>query len=142
MSYNPVPPQQIPEVIAFHNAKAQLEWFKQQNPQLFSTLDVLIDNYNTTLEAAEKAVRGANASCGDFDMYQRITKVDGKALHDAVGREAFISIGGTIKKETTYKVDNKRLQLAVAQNKVPKEVVDEVTKEEPRYHMPKPAVMP
>lgn len=142
MSYNQVPITNVPEVAAFEQAKQQLQSFKAANSQFFDVLDRLVEEYNTRLEAAEKAVRAQQASCGDFDFYQKATKIDGKALHDAVGREVFISIGGTIKMEAAYKVDGKRLQLALAQQRVTKELVEEVTKEEPRYHTPKPAVLP
>ena len=142
MSYNQVPVQQIPEVLAYEQAKAAYTNFKVQHPQLFQQLDYLVEQLNTTMEAAEKAVRAQQATCGDFDLYQKVTKIDGKALHDAIGRETFIAIGGTVKMMADYKVDGKRLQLAVAQNRVAKDIVEEVTKEEQRYHKPTAAVIP
>jgi hypothetical protein len=142
MIYNQVPVVNIPEVMAFEQAKEDLARYKQCYAQIVQGLEACIERYNSTLEAADKAVRSLKASSGDFEYYQKATKIDAKSLHDAVGRETFLTIGGTLKTETVYKVDPNRLQLAVAQQKVSAELVSEVTKEEARYHTPKPAVLP
>lgn len=142
MSYNVKPVEEIPEVQAFNIARDQLQAFKEANTQFFDVLDTLIQRYNDTLEAADKAVRSHGASCGDFDYYQKQTKVDAKTLYESVGRESFLKAGGVISTKAEYKIDAKKLSLAVAQNIIAKPLADEVTKEEPRYHAPKPAVLP
>ena len=137
MSYNKVSTTEIPEVQAFEEAKEKLLAFKGANPKFFEVLDALVLEYNTTREAADKAVRARKASCGDFDYYQRSVKFDAKGLHDSLGREKFLAVGGSIKMEAEYKVDSKKLQLAVARKEVDAELVTELTTEEARYHSPK-----
>lgn len=126
----------IPEVDEYYFAKRKLEMFKAQHQALFTEYAAYVEEYNQKRQAAEKVVRAKNISCGDFDLYQEVTKIDAKALHDAVGREVFISVGGALKFGYDYKVDPKRLQLAVAQGRISQDLVNEITKKEPRYHMP------
>lgn len=140
MSINSV--KNVPEVVAFEAAKRKLQEFKEANSELFDVLNDLVDRYNTTLEAASKATRGQAVSCGDFELYQTATKINGKALHDAVGRERFLALGGTIKTEFTYKVDKACLQTAMSKQQVAQDIYDKVVGEEPRYHAPKPISLP
>jgi len=142
MSYNPTDPSRVPEVQSFELAKGRLQAFKDANPKFFEVLEGLVHEYNISREAADKAVRAQCISCGDFDFYQKQTKIDGKALHDALGRGAFIKAGGTIKMEAKYAVDKKKLELAVAQGLVSAELAAEVTKEEARYHTPEAVSLP
>lgn len=142
MSINVKDPASINEVQAYCTAKARLQAFKDANPKFFEMLEMLVNEYNITREAAEKAVRTLNVSCGDFDYYQTQMKVDGGALHDALGRAHFLKVGGTIKMEAKYTMDKKKLDLAVAQGLIPSSVATAVSKEEPRYHVPDALVLP
>lgn len=142
MIHNQLPNTSIPEVADFALAQQQLEAFKQTYQQFFDALAPIVANYNQKLEAADKAVRAKQASCGAWELYQKVTKYDSKALHDAVGRDTFIAIGGSVKHAAGYKVDAKKLLLAVAQGKIPQATVDEIAEETCSYHAPKPAILP
>lgn len=135
-------PHEIPEVAEFEQVKTRLRAIKQANAQFFNEFEQLISEYNQKLEAAEKAVRAQQVRCGDFDLYQTVLKVDGEKLFTAIGREEFLSIGGTITMETSYKITAKRLEIAKAQQKVDTTLCDEVVTEEMRYHRPPPAGLP
>jgi hypothetical protein len=140
--HNDVDSSKVPEVAAFENAKSNLQAFKQANQAFFLVLDGLLEAYNTTREDAEKAVRGLGVSCSDFEFYQKTTTVNADALYAAVGHDAFLSAGGTITNKVVYKIDPKKLQLAAEKRLIPKDVVDEVIKVTPNYHVPPPMVLP
>lgn len=132
----------FPEVLAFLQAKADLEEFKQQNQELFDTLEALGERYNTALEAAEKVCRAAEVNCGPFDLYQFTTKYSGEKLFNAVGRDKFLELGGAIGSKPTYEIDKSRFEAAVAAKKVSKEIVSQVRTETPNYHKPDKLVLP
>src|SRR5208282_5715069 len=121
-----VPIKEIPEVIEFVNAKDALDEFKEEHADLFQQFSELVDKYNTSLENAEKVVRGKEVACGPFDLYQYSTKYDALALYNAVGRDKFLEMGGKTGTETVYSLDKGRFEALVAQNKVPKATLDTV----------------
>jgi len=131
-----------PEVISFIEAQTALQEFRQAYPEFFEQLDVLVDQYNTTLESAEKTCRNEQVKCGPFDLYQFTTKYNAEALFNAVGRDKFLELGGTTGSEVTYSIDKARFEAAVAAKKVSKEIVDTVRKEAPVFHTPKRLVLP
>jgi hypothetical protein len=51
-------------------------------------------------------------------------------------------LGGETKTVTEYSLDKGRFEAAVAQKKVPKEVVTQVRKEVANYHVPDKLVLP
>jgi len=134
--------QAIPEMVAYEQAKQMLYNFKAANPQFFEMLSQLTEQYNQTREAADKAVRALGVSCGDFDLYQKVDKVDGDKLLNALGRDLFIEIGGSIKGKSEAKIGHKQLQTAVARGVVDQELYNDVVKEEPRYHTPPECIVP
>jgi len=141
----PIPtklPTEIPEVQAFEDARAMLYAFREANPQFFQHYDALVEDYNQKREAADKAVRAADVSCGSWDQYQRYTAYDWEKLYEALGRERFIEAGGKIGSKKMFKGDVKRLEMAIAQGIVPKDVAEACTEIETKYHVPPAAVVP
>lgn len=133
---------EIQEVREFISAQAALIEFKERNAPVFEQFEHLAESYNQRLEAAEKVCRTQGVSCGPFEMYQAQTKIDGHALHDSVGRENFVSIGGEINTKVEYKVDKARFEAAVAKGVIPQNVIDRVVSVSPRYHVPNKVEMP
>jgi hypothetical protein len=138
------PTESFPEVIEFLEAKAALEEFKQVHPEVFEELSQLTERYNATLEQAEKVVRQSESKCGPFDAYQVSVKYNAEALYNAVGRDAFLQIGGTINQTTEYELDKGRFEAAVSSpsNKITEEVLKTVRKETVTYHVPTKLVVP
>lgn len=132
---------EIPEVEAFNLAKQDLETFKANNPKFFEILEMLATRYNDTLEAAEKAVRGLKVSAGDFNLYQWANKVDGNGVHDALGRNLFLEMGGSITTNTVYKIDAKAVELALSRKLINAEVAEGLVSREPRYKTPSKVVL-
>jgi hypothetical protein len=132
----------VPEVVEFLDTQRALEDFKEEHAAIFEQLHELTDRYNAAFEAAEKACRSKEMSCGPFDLYQFTTKYDPEALYNAVGRDKFLQLGGSIGTSTVYTLDKARFEICVSQNKVPEDVVLQVRKETPNFHKPEKLVIP
>jgi len=137
-----VDPGTVPEVVEFLDAQGAIEDFKNENAAVFEQLAELTDRYNSALEQADKACRSKEVTCGPFVLKHFATKYDAEALYNAVGRDAFLNLGGKIGTATTYDVDKGRLEACIAQNKVPDEVVSHVRKEVPNFSKPDKLVIP
>ncbi len=139
-------PQTIKEVVAFEQAKTALEAFRSDNQtvmtpaQVLHHYDLLVNTYNETMQAADKAVRSLEVTCGDWDLYSRYTKVDWQKLYSALGREGFLDAGGKLGNSVTVSGDMKTFELAAAQGQIPPEVVEGCTIIESKYHAPKKLV--
>jgi hypothetical protein len=137
-----VEPKDIPEVIEFIDARDTIEEFKQAHAEVFAKLASLTERYNTSLQQADKACRQREVSCGPFNLYQFTTKYSAEALFNAVGRDIFLEVGGTIQTVAAYDIDKGRLEAAIAQNKITKDVVAKVRKETPNFHKPETLIIP
>ena len=137
-----VPLADVPEVIEYVNASDAITEFKSEHAEVFTQLDTLVERHNTALQQADKVCRANGVSCGPFDLYQFSTKYDAEALFNAVGRDRFLQLGGKLETQTVYSVDKGRLEAAIAQDKLPDDVVEQVRKETPNFHKPDPLVIP
>lgn len=134
--HNDTPVDQIPEVAAFQEVKARYDAFRASNPEFFNFLDALEEEFNQKLQAADKAVRSKNASCGDFHLYSYQTKYNPEELLQAMGREKFMQVGGTMTTQTVYGVDKARVDASITSGDIPAEVASKVRIKQPRYHKP------
>jgi hypothetical protein len=123
----------IPEVIEFLDAQTRLEEFKAKNPQLIAELEGLIDAYNTTKQAADKAVRSKGINCGPWKQLTPTVAYDGEKLYSAVGRADFIQLGGVVRQTSEYVIDKSTLEAAIAGGRVPVQVVEVVRKVTRKY---------
>lgn len=138
-----VDPQEVPEVLNYLEVAEEIEEFKERHKDVFSYFSALLEKRDAALEEAEKACRGSFMSCGPFECYQVSTRIDAKALLDALGDpDIFLKIGGAITTETKFDVDKKKLEGAVAKGLVPPAVLEEAVKHSPTFRMPKKSVMP
>lgn len=116
--------EEIPEVLEFLDAQTEYEGFKAKNRKLIKELEGLIENYITTKEAADKAVRATGMSCGPWEQLTPTVKYDGERLYSAVGREDFVRLGGVVRQINEYVIDKGTIEAAIAANKVPQQIVD------------------
>ncbi len=137
-----VDPEEIPEVMEFMAAQQAIEEFKDAHRNVFEVLETLVERYNTTLEQADKACRGQRITSGPFDLYQVTTKYNAEALYNAIGREEFLKLGGSVGTKATYDVDKGKLEAAIAQNKIDPNIVQSIRIETPNYHKPHPLSIP
>lgn len=138
---NDVPVESIPEVAAYQDAKARYDAFRAANPEFFQYLDALQEELNQKLQAADKTVRARNVSCGDFELYQFQTKYNAEELLQALGRDRFLQVGGTMTTQTVYGVESARVDAAIACGDIPAEVAERVRIKSPRFHKPDPLVV-
>jgi hypothetical protein len=137
-----VDPKDIPEVAAFMEAEEQIQGLKKMYPGVFDELKELSEKRNTLLEAADKAVRSRNVSCGPFNQFQTATFYHAEKFLDAVGREEFLKMGGIIDNVPQYSLDKGKFDALVAQNKIPQNVAAAVKEIQPRYKKPAKIVIP
>lgn len=134
--HNDTPVNEIPEVAAFQEVKARYDAFREGNPEFFQYLDSFEEELNQKLQAAEKATRAKKISCGDFHLYQFQMKYNAEELLQAVGRDKFLQVGGTMTTQTVYGVDKARVDASIASNDIPAETAERVRTQQPRYHKP------
>ena len=127
----------IPEVVAFIDADTKLKEFREQYADLFETYGQLVNDRNEKLENAEKVVRAHKVTCGPFILYQYQTKYNAQAFFDAVGREEFLKLGGSVKTVPEYDIDRKQFDAFAAQKKILPSIVTAVVETIPKYQCPK-----
>lgn len=132
-----VPVSEIKEVQEFVDLEQEIAHLKAENPEIFMQLSDLIDRRNTALEKAEKAVRSQGITCGPFENYTATAKYDAQKMYDELGHDLFLQVGGKVGQVTTYSVDKAQVDLAIAQNKIPSECVNQFKTVQKNYHVPK-----
>lgn len=135
-------PSEIVEVQEFIAAEHELSTFREEHSAVFEKFDELAVNYNQKLEAADKVVRAKQVSCGPWDLYQEQVKYDAKILFESVGRERFISVGGTMETQTIYGVDKSRIEASINQGLIPTDVAAQFRSVSPRFHKPNKVDLP
>lgn len=131
-----VDPLDIPEVAEFINADERLKEFKEEYKDVFEQYEAIVSDRNDKLEAAEKIVRAHKVTCGPFVLYQYQTKYNAQAFYDAVGRDDFLKLGGTIQTVPKYEIDKKAFEAMMAQKKIAPTVIEAVVETSPRYKCP------
>ncbi len=131
-----IPANKIAEVQELNDIKVELEQFKAEHADIFMQYKDLVDRYNTALEAAEKEVRSQGVTCGDFENYSVSVKYIPEKMFEELGEEMFLANGGSTVQKTEYKVDNKKVEAAIASGAIPDECVDNFREVRRNYHKP------
>ena len=137
MANNPVDPESIQEVQQYEEAKEMLEVFTESNKSTFDTYQVLVEDLNTKRDAADKVVRAKKVSVSDWDWYQTTVKYNAEKLFDHMGREGFLAVGGKLNTQTVYDIDKAKVVASINKGAIPKDVIEDVKTETPKYHAPK-----
>lgn len=136
-----VPESTIPEVARFIEAQERINRLKEAYPEIFEQFESLKDEYNSALEAADKAVRARGVSCGPFTMMNTATKYDPTKLYEEVGRDKFLEFGGVEKTITVFELDKARFDSCIAAGAVPSSIVGDVKSVTPRYKKPEKIIL-
>jgi len=139
--HNDVPVNEIPEVAAYQEVKSRYDAFREGNPEFFQYLDAFEEELNQKLQDAEKVTRSKKASCGDFHLYQFQMKYNAEELLQAVGRDKFLEVGGTMTTQTVYGVETSRVDASIASGGIPGPVAERVRTRQPRFHKPSKLVI-
>jgi hypothetical protein len=132
----------IPEVQQHLTAREKLESLRAAYPGVFEEFEEIVNEYNATLEAADKAVRAKQVTCGPFQIINFRTTYNADVLYASVDREEFLRLGGAEQTIKQYSLDEKVFDSFVAQQKVPANVVAEVIKTAPSYKSHKKIILP
>jgi hypothetical protein len=141
MAYEKVDPSEVPEVAAFIEADEVLNTFMEAHKDVFETFRMLVDDRNTKRQSADKMVRATQVLCGPWQQQAKKTLIDVEMLYDRLGRDEFLAVGGSIETKPHYSMDKKRLEQAIATNRVPAEVALDAIKPVVSYHAPKDIVL-
>ena len=125
--------REFPEVARFMEAKQRIAEFKEKHPKVFVELAHLVEEYNTSLEAASSAVRSTCESHGPFVRTKIITKYDADKLYDALGPKGFVLHGGVTQTVTKYSVNKAYFEAQAASGLIPADLVKEVKQIIPHY---------
>jgi len=126
----------IPEVRAFVNAKEKYDELKEACKEVIDVFVPVIEEYNASLVAADKAVRATGCSCGPFVLMSVAENYDAQTLHDALGIEAFLRFGGSVEQKIELKVDKNKVKAAVANGHILPDVAERACKRVSRYQKP------
>lgn len=137
-----VPVEEVPEVLEFLDSKTDLEAFCAQNSKVMQEYAALCEQYNASLEAADKKIRQMKVDCGPFKQLSPQVKIHAEKLYGAVGRVEFIKAGGIIGSVPTYSIDKKTFEAAVERGAVPQELVPVVKEIVVKYSNIPKAVIP
>lgn len=131
-----VDPSEVPEVRRFLEAQSRINDFKEKHQPLLKELGVLVEEYNASLEDADKTLRAGLLSSGPFDLFSVKRTYNAEKLYNELGEEDFIKMGGTMKKVTKYELNQALFEAMAERGSVPEEVVEAVRKVTPNFHKP------
>jgi hypothetical protein len=132
-----VDPTEVIEVAEYIEAEQTLQEYlddvRKNHPGVLETLYELAERRNAALENADKVVRAREVRCGPFQVHLVKPIYNPEALYDAVGKERFLELGGSITEKPVYEVDGKRLDAAIAMGKLSPDVAAAVRGRQVQY---------
>ena len=143
-----VSPVDVPSYQRFVAAQQKLHEFMSGHEDVFNRYIALIEEYNTALEAAGGELynlsveSGQGCSIGPFQFKHFVQKFDAQALFQRVDAETYEKLGGRKSTKVVYEVDKKLIELAIARNEIPKDLLEAFAKTSPVYDKPKPISAP
>lgn len=129
---------EIPEVAAFEEVKQRIQAVREANATFFEQYDQLAEEYNDKLNAAIKATKSQEASCGDFILYQFGTNYDWEVLYQSLGHQGFLNVGGKVGQVAEYSGDKLRFESAHKSKQVTDEIYNRVVTKTARFKKPNP----
>lgn len=141
---NECSPDEIQEVADFLLVGDMLSSFVEQHLSVFKEFRRLAEEYNQKLQAADKAVRSREVSCGPFIRIGQQVKYDWEALFTYCNgdREAFMEYGGKIQQVTKYSGDREHLGIRIEAGDFPEDDVANFRTVSPRFKNLSPISVP
>jgi hypothetical protein len=135
-AHNPTAVEEIPEVAAFEEVKQRMQQVRDTNAEFFAGFEALAEEYNEKLNAAVRATKSREVSCGDFILYQFGTGYDWEVLYQSLGHQGFLDVGGKVSQIASYDGNKQRFEAAHKSGQVSDEVYNRVVKKTPRFRKP------
>lgn len=141
--------EDVPEVLQFVNAQAELHLFIKRNQKVIEQYADLAERYNNELEAADKSLRALcdsraeGISCGPFEFKHFATKYNGDALLSELGNDPkkFQLFGGTVKTIEVNEVDKQMIESLIERGDVSPALQRAFVKRAANYDKPKKMVV-
>ncbi len=135
---------EIPEVAEFEEADHMLRTFMEEHKDVFHRYEQLAGQYNQRRQAADKAVRAADVTCGPWNRFSQQIKINWKGLYDYLGgdKEKFMSVGGSISRVTQYTGSREELEVRIASGEIPEEEAEAFRTISGRYKKPDAITLP
>jgi vacuolar-type H+-ATPase subunit E/Vma4 len=135
--YKKLKPDQIPEVMAYQEAKQMLDLFDEANRDLIEARRDLLDDVEQKAQKAIEVVRSQEVSCGDFKISSVTTAYNIEDLRKYLGDADFLRLGGTYATQTVFDFDRTKLESLIKSNQIPATIADAIRKVTLRYSQPK-----
>jgi hypothetical protein len=135
---NEVNIEDVREVEDFMKSYDRLQTYRDKHKKVFETYEELAHEYNERLELAHQMVKQKGISCGPF--VETSCSYDGELLHNSVGRDGFMNLGGEIGTKTTFKISKRDVEKAVGMKELESEVAEAARR--PRISKPHKVDMP
>lgn len=127
----------IVAVKEFEVTERVLDLFKIENGQTFKIYGELLDEREQKRQVAEAAIKSVDASFGPWERFSEQKTYYPMAVYQHLGEKGFLELGGKLETETVYILDKEKIELAIAANKIPEEIIPEIRKVTPKYRSPK-----
>lgn len=124
---------EVPEVRKFMEAQQKLQRIKEAYPEASAAFAQVADEYNSSLQAAEKAVKAVACSCGPFQVISTAEAFDADMLYELLGQEVFLAIGGKMKTVRVVEIDKDRVNAALVNGKIDTNIADSARKLTTRF---------
>ena len=145
-----IDPEAVPAVRAFLIHQEALDAFRKKHAAMLDQLTQLADQYNTTLEMADKELRtmcteqSAGISCGPFIFQHYTTKYDPDALLHELGNDdtEFQKMAGIVQTVRVNKIDTSLMESLIERGAVHPDLQSRFVTRTPNYKKPKKLVVP
>jgi hypothetical protein len=134
MAKKTVPVETIPEVAKFIEAAAKWDRIKAAYEEAINAINTIAEEYNTSLEAAEKAVKANGVSCGPFTILSTAESYDANMLIELMGNEAYLKIGGEVSTIRKYEINKDKVNAALVTGALAPKIADAARKTVVRFN--------
>lgn len=121
----------------YANAMKVLDVFKIEHSKVFAEYQALVDDAEQKRQVADKLIRATGSSYGPWEAFSEQKNYNAQELFNLMGEQKFLELGGVMSEQTIYEVDKQKVDIAIAQGAIPKEVAEVVRKITLKYRAPK-----
>lgn len=120
----------------FDDAEKVIDMFKIENSAVLKIYQELLDDREQKRQVADAAIRATGKSISQWDAFSENKRYYPEKLYEAVGREAFLKMGGKISTVQQYEIEGQAIDLAISKKEIPEALAAEVKKVTLKYRSP------
>jgi hypothetical protein len=126
----------IVAVKAYERVDKAIRTFMSEHTKVFKPFAELLEKLEAKRMIADAAMRSTDASFGPWQRSEQRT-YDTVLLHELIGEEKFLELGGTVSEVPVYELEKDKLELAIVAEKIASTVVEKIRTITPKYRAPK-----